>query len=174
MTITAEPIIGEANGLYLINNGSGSISLGKIIRFVNKFHNYYSFLWISVSADHKFIIRPSVVKAKKPTVTIEKSFDTYRVKAYFQGLYGNFYFIPLCCSNKYIFTAKNKKSSIVAYGSLAAANKQIATAPVAIETFEIMLCNNSFSKQIKAILAIPSPIINKKTAQCIPISKSGK
>lgn len=71
------------------------------------------------------------------------------------------YFVLLCCSNKNIFPAKNKNSSIVTYGSLAVANKQIATAPVATETFEIMLHRRSLSKEIKASLAIPSPIKSK-------------
>ena len=50
---------------------------------------------------------------------------------------------------------------MVTYGSLAAANRQIAAAPVATETFEIMPHKCSLSKEIKASLAIPSPIISK-------------
>ena len=84
------------------------------------------------------------------------------------------YFVLLSCSNKNTFTAKKRNSSIVAYGSLAAAYKQIATTPATMEIFEVMRYNDSLSKKIKASLAIPSPIINKKIAQCIPISIVGK
>ena len=50
---------------------------------------------------------------------------------------------------------------MVTYGSLAAANKQIAAAPVAAEAFEIMAHKRSLPKKIKASLAIPNPIMSK-------------
>ena len=79
-------------------------------------------------------------------------------------MYCMHYFVLLSCSNKNTFTAKKRNSSIVAYGSLAAAYKQIATTPATIEIFKVMQYNDFLWKEIKASLKIPSPIIDKKIA----------
>uniref|UniRef100_UPI003FEE97C3 hypothetical protein n=1 Tax=Candidatus Fimivicinus sp. TaxID=3056640 RepID=UPI003FEE97C3 len=60
---------------------------------------------------------------------------------------------------------KNRNSRIVTYGSRAAAKRQIATAPNAIEHLAVVLPHDSLLVYERISLAIPKPIVEIKMAQ---------